>query len=107
MRSSRRPEWTYSAALSEVPRYRGRLARRRRDRWTLGPALSLPEAAYGGPVYDLAEPDPVLAWVTFPDRYLEVEARVLAYTERAVLVEWGFSQAAECAWVWRDAVRPP
>lgn len=51
--------------------------------------MSLPEAAYGGPVYDLAEPDPVLAWVTFPDRSLEVEARVIAYTERAALVEWG------------------
>ncbi|PZE26239.1 hypothetical protein DEJ02_12270 [Curtobacterium sp. MCLR17_042] len=62
--------------------------------------------AYGGPVYDLAEPDPVLAWVTFPDRSLKVEARVIAYTERAVLVEWGFSQAADCAWVWRDAVTP-
>ncbi|TPG05604.1 hypothetical protein EAH85_12795 [Curtobacterium flaccumfaciens] len=72
----------------------------------LGPALSLPETAHGGPVYDLAKPDPVLAWVTFHDRALEVEARVIAYTERAVLVEWGFSQAADCAWVWRDAVRP-
>ncbi|WP_181440346.1 hypothetical protein [Curtobacterium sp. MCLR17_042] len=82
------------------------MARRRRDRWALGPALSLPEVAYGGPVYDLAEPDPVLAWVTFPDRSLKVEARVIAYTERAVLVEWGFSQAADCAWVWRDAVTP-
>lgn len=81
------------------------MARRRRDRWSTGPALSLPEAAYQGPVYDLAEPDPVLAWVTFPDRVLEVEARVIAWTERAVLVEWGFAQAAESAWVWRDAVR--
>lgn len=51
-------------------------------------------------------PDPVLAWLQFPDRILEVEAYVIAYTERAVLVEWGFGQAAECAWVWRDAVRP-
>lgn len=81
------------------------MARRRRDRWSLGPALSLPEAAYGGPVYDLPEPDPVLAWVTFPDRCLEVEARVISYTERAAFIEWGFSQAAEYAWVWRDAIR--
>ena len=82
------------------------MARRRRDRWALGPALSLPEAAHGGPVYDLAEPDPVLAWVTFPDRSLEVEARAIAWTDRAVLVEWGFGQASESAWVWRDAARP-
>ena len=82
------------------------MARRRRDRWTLGPAVSLPEAAYSGPVFDLPTPDPVLAWLTFPDRMLEVEAHVIAWTDRAVLVEWGFSQAAESAWVWRDAVRP-
>ncbi|WP_413600865.1 hypothetical protein [Curtobacterium sp. Curtsp57] len=83
------------------------MARRRRDRWALGPALSLPEAAYGGPIYDLPAPDAVLAWITFPDRHLEVEAHVLAHTERAVLVEWGFGQAAESAWVWRDAVWKP
>ncbi|WP_182066785.1 hypothetical protein [Curtobacterium sp. ME12] len=29
-------------------------------------------------MYDLAELDVVLAWVTVPDRSLEVEARVLA-----------------------------
>lgn len=82
------------------------MARRRRDRWSLGPALSLPEAARGGPEFDLATPDPVLAWVQFPDRTIEVEARALAWTDRAVLVEWGFGQAAESSWMWRDAVRP-
>lgn len=81
------------------------MARRRRDRWTLDLAYSLPELARGGPEVDLPVPDPVLAWVQFPDRILEVEARVLAHTERAVLVEWGFGQAADCAWVWRDAIR--
>lgn len=81
------------------------MARRRRDRWSLGPAYSLPELARGGPEVDLTVPDPVLCWLQFPDRVLEVEGRVIAYTERAVLVEWGFGQAADCAWVWRDAVR--
>lgn len=81
------------------------MARRRRDRLNLGPAYSLPEIARGGPEVDLPVPDPVLAWVQFPDRMLEVEARVLAHTERAVLVEWGFGQGADCAWIWRDAVR--
>lgn len=81
------------------------MGKRRRDRWELGPALSLPEAARGGPDYDVTPPDPVLAWVHFADRTLEVEAHVIAYTERAVLVEWGFGQAAESAWLWRDAVR--
>ena len=81
------------------------MAKRRRDRWILGDACSLPEAARGGPEVDLLTPDPVLVWLQFPDRVLEVEARVLAYTERAVLVEWGFGQAADTAWVWRDAAQ--
>ena len=63
------------------------MARRQRARWALGPAFSLPELARGGPDYDVAPPDPVLAWLQFPDRILEVEARAIAYTERAVLVE--------------------
>lgn len=58
----------------------------------------LPAAAYGGPAYDLPAPDPVLTWVTLPRRVIE-------WTDRAVLIEWGFGQAAESAWVWRDAVR--
>ncbi|TDN42543.1 hypothetical protein EDF64_11118 [Curtobacterium flaccumfaciens] len=33
-------------------------------------------------MYDLAAPDPVFVWVTFPDRSLEVEGRVKAYTEQ-------------------------
>ena len=83
------------------------MARRRRDHWSLGPAFSLPELARGGPDSDVAPPDPVFAWLQFPDRILEVGTRAIAYTERAVLVEWGFGQAADCAWVWRDAVRSP
>jgi hypothetical protein len=63
------------------------MAKRRRDRWALGPAFSIPEAARGGPEVDLPVPDPVLAWLQFPDRILEVEARVIAWTDRAVLVE--------------------
>ena len=64
------------------------MARRRRDKWTPGPAVSLPEAD-GGPVIDLPAPDLVVAWVTFGDGTREVEGRVLAKTERAVLVEGG------------------
>lgn len=93
------------ARVSEVRRYRHRVAKRRPDRWVTGQAISLSEAAYGGPVCDPAAPDPVHAWITFHDGSHEVEARVLAHTERAVLVEWGFGQGADCAWVWRDAAR--
>ncbi|QQD75887.1 hypothetical protein I8920_13910 [Curtobacterium sp. YC1] len=81
------------------------MARRRRDRWALGPAFSLLEAAGDGPDYDMAPLDPVLAWVHFPDRILEVEAHVIEYKERAVLVEWEHAREAERAWIWRDAVQ--
>lgn len=80
------------------------MAKRRRDRWALGNAYSLPEVVRGGPDVDLHAPDPVLAWAQFPDRVLEVEARALAYTERAALVQWEVRQGVDCAWVWRDAV---
>lgn len=83
------------------------MARRRRDRRLLGPAYSLPEIARRGLDYYVTPPDPVLAWVEFPDRILEVESRVIAYTERAVLVEWGFGRASDSAWIWRDAVTGP
>ena len=56
------------------------MAVRRRDRWRLVDAYSLPEAARGGPEVDLPEADPVLAWMQFPDRLLELEGRVIAYT---------------------------
>jgi hypothetical protein len=55
-------------------------------------------------VFDLPSPDPVIVWLQFPNRALEVGAHVIAWTDRAVLVEWGYGQASESAWVWRDAV---
>ncbi len=82
------------------------MARRLRDRWALGPAYPLPKLARGGPEINLPIPDPVLAWVQLPDHILEVEARVLALTEKAALVECGFSRAADYAWFRCDALRP-
>lgn len=79
------------------------MARRRRDRWALSPAYSLRERARAGRTTTSSHPTLCSPGCSSPDRILEVEARVIAYTERAVLVEWGFSEAAEWAWVWRDA----
>ncbi len=83
-----------SEGLMSVGRhYRRLVAKRRHDRWTLCDGFSLPEVAHGGPEVYLLVSDPVRAWVQFPDRILEIEARVLAHTERAVLVEWGSARA--------------
>jgi hypothetical protein len=38
-------------------------------------------------VFDLPTLDPVFVWLQVPDRALEVEAHVIAWTDRAVLVE--------------------
>jgi hypothetical protein len=43
--------------------------------------------------------------VQTPDRHVRVDARALWATPDAVLVEWGFGQAATSVWVWRAAVK--
>lgn len=73
------------------------MARRRCDRWALGPALSLPRQPTADPSSTYPCPTQCSCGSPSPDRHLEVEGRVIAHTDRAVLVEWGFSQAAECA----------
>lgn len=78
---------------------------RRSNRWRAAPALSLPREARGDVVRDHAPPLPVWAWVRFEEGERRVQARALASTPDAVLVEWGFGQAAESAWVWRSAVK--
>jgi hypothetical protein len=81
------------------------MGRRRRDRWVPEEALSLPEEARGGPAVDVAPPLPVRAWLHTPTRQVRVEAVAVAATTDAVLVMWGFGQAATAAWVWRAAVK--
>jgi hypothetical protein len=82
------------------------MGRRRSNRWSPPRAVSLPDDARGGPVVEEDPRRPVRAWLhTVDDKELRVDAYALWSTPDAVLVEWGFGQAAESAWVWRSAVK--
>jgi len=51
-------------------------------------------------------PVDVDAWVRFPEMSVEVHARAIAWTERAVLVEFELRDGrTRRAWVWAGAVR--
>ena len=51
------------------------------------------------------EPIPVRAWVRFPEAPIRATARALAWTDRAVLVEWETADRRTVrAWVWASAV---
>ncbi|MCU0116577.1 hypothetical protein [Curtobacterium poinsettiae] len=79
---------------------------RRRGRWVPEEAVSLPADARGGPAGDVVPPAPVHAWIrTYRGVDRRVEAKAIAATGDAVLVEWGSGQAATAAWVWRAAVK--
>ncbi|MBF4616312.1 hypothetical protein [Curtobacterium sp. VKM Ac-1376] len=68
--------------------------------------MSLPADARGGPVGDVVPPAPVHAWIrTYRGVDRRVEAKAIAVTGDAVLVEWGSGQAATAAWVWLAAVK--
>jgi hypothetical protein len=50
-------------------------------------------------------PEPVKAWVRYPETPIQVEARAIAWTERAVKIEWTMRDGSvNQAWVWRSAV---
>jgi hypothetical protein len=82
------------------------MGQRRRGRWLPEEAVSIPQEARGGPVGDVAPAAPVWAWIrTYRGVDRRVEAKAIATTADAVLVEWGSGQAATAAWVWRAAVK--
>jgi hypothetical protein len=81
------------------------MGRHRRDRWLPAEAFSIPADARGGAGVRILPPQPVRAWVQTPDRHVRVDGRALWATPDAVLVEWGFGQAATSAWVRRAAVK--
>lgn len=79
---------------------------RRRGRWVPEEAVSLPQEARGSRVVDVAPAAPVWAWIrTYSGADRRVEARAIAATADAVLIEWGSGQAATSTWVWRAAVK--
>lgn len=56
-------------------------------------------------VPDAAEPIPVHAWVRFPETPVRVKGRAVAWTDRAVLVEFSFEGGPSWrTWVWASAV---
>jgi hypothetical protein len=68
--------------------------------------ISLTPAEIG--LLDVTEPpkpEPAKAWVRYPETPVQVEARAIAWTERAVKVEWAMRDVSvQQAWVWRSAV---
>lgn len=55
-----------------------------------------------------AEAPRVLAWVRYPEWTVQVAARVVAFNDRMVLVEWeAQGGGTQQAWVWRSAVTVP
>lgn len=71
--------------------------------------ISLSEEELGGaPVTRAEEPPPVEAWVRFPETPVRVSGRAVAWTSRAVLVEFVTHEGAtRRAWVWASAVDRP
>lgn len=68
--------------------------------------VSLSPAEVGAAtVPEAPEAVPVSAWVRFPESAIRVQGRAVAWTERAVWVEFTLRDGStHRAWVWRSAV---
>lgn len=52
-------------------------------------------------------PIPAQAWVRFHEATIHTQCRVIAWTDRAVKVEWTMhSGARRVAWIWSNAAEP-
>ena len=71
--------------------------------------ISLTPAEIGATaVPDASEPHEVIAWVRYPEASVRVRGRAVAWTDRAVWVEFTtYSGATTRAWVWASAVSRP
>ena len=49
-------------------------------------------------------PEPVRAWVRYGDTAVKVDGRAVAWTPRAVAVEWDAPSGVHRAWLWASAV---
>jgi len=58
------------------------------------------------PLTRTPKPMPVFAWVRYDGIPIRVSARVVAWTEKAVAVEWKSPTGLHHAWVWSSAVEP-
>jgi hypothetical protein len=66
--------------------------------------VSLTREECGDAVTQGREPIAVRAWVRFGDSPAQVDARAIAWTKRAVCIEWRGKAAVHRAWVWASAV---
>src|SRR4051812_11634573 len=68
--------------------------------------VSLTKQEAGERVTEATEPVPVTSWVRFHEASIEVEGRAVAWTDRAVCVEFELRDGAKLrTWVWASAVR--
>ncbi len=77
------------------------------DMVTRAKPISLTTAEIGAAaVPEATEPLEVIAWVRYPEASVRVRARAVAWTDRAVWVEFTtHSGATHRAWVWAAAVK--
>ena len=67
--------------------------------------ISLSDAEIGTRITKVDEPVPVRAWVRFPESPIQVDGQAVAWTPRAVRVEFELRDGARLsAWVWASAV---
>lgn len=71
--------------------------------------ISLSEQELGDDeIHQLVDDENVVAWVRYPEQPVEVEGRVIAYTDRAAQIEFQHRDGStHRAWVWQGAVRRP
>lgn len=57
------------------------------------------------PVVQAEKPIPIRAWARYPETPARVEGRAIAWTDRAVQIEWeDISGETHRTWVWANAV---
>lgn len=76
------------------------------DEWLTRPRpISLSEPELGEePVREADKPIAVAAWVRFPEQAIYVRGQAVAWTSRAVWVEFTYAGATYRSWVWASAV---
>ena len=94
--------------MAKNARYGSDVSRRAINESTIRPRpISLSRAEVGEQIKEAGEPIPVRSWIRFFETSVEVEdAYAVAWTDRAVLVEWSLRDGSrQRAWVWASAVR--
>jgi hypothetical protein len=67
--------------------------------------ISLTDRQIGDDIKEARDPIDVVAWVTFREATVHIDARAVAWTERAVRVEFTMRDGSQLsAWVWANAV---